>query len=130
MLFDIINIGGRPRKGRCVMMTQNHLPIPSFLLRHGDVKPATYVKRKKRTRKFKLKPPSHLGKTWTDRLKRSSFVDMHFTSEHPQISGRHLMWAFEGRRWVHLCSARGTVRFKMKRADFERIKISTVMGAA
>jgi|11_taG_2_1085331.scaffolds.fasta_scaffold19138_2 hypothetical protein len=107
------------------------LQIPSFLLRKGDVKKqTTFVQRKKRKRKSQPKPPTHLGKAWEARLKRSDLVALHFTQEHPQISGRHLMWAFEGRRWVHVCSSRGTVRFKMKRADFHRIKVSTIKEAA
>jgi hypothetical protein len=107
------------------------LQIPSFLLRKGDVKKqTTFVQRKKRKRKSQPKPPTHLGKAWEARLKRSDLVALHFTQEHPQISGRHLMWAFEGRRWVYLCSSRGTIRFRLKRAVFEQIKIATVREAA
>lgn len=36
MLFDIINKGGRPRKGRCVMMIPSK-PIREWLKRHKDI---------------------------------------------------------------------------------------------
>ena len=100
--------------------TINH---PSFLIREGGAatKVVTPVRRKRR-KKFKLVPPKHLGKTWDERFKKSSFVRMHFVNEHPQLSGVHCVWSFVGHKWVHISTARGTVRFKMKRADYERMK--------
>lgn len=96
---------------------------PEFLLRTGSVAPfkMTPVRRKRR-KKFKLVPPKHLGKTWAARFKTAQFVRMHFNNEHPQLSGVHCMWVSAGRKWVHLSTARGSVRFKMKRADYERMK--------
>ena len=101
------------------MQKLNH---PEFLIRNSGVKPVKMptVRRKRRT-KFKLTPPQ-LGKTWDMRFKKSQFVRMHFNNEHPQLSGVHCMWVFVGHKWVHLSTARGTVRFKMKRADYERMK--------
>lgn len=106
------------------------LQIPSFLMRQGDPKVKLTQTKRRRARRGKIKPPTHLGKAWSERLSRSSLVQMHFTNEHPQISGQHLMWAFVGRRWVYLCSSRGTIRFRLKRAVFEQIKIATVREAA
>ena len=100
--------------------TINH---PDFLIRGGSVAPVKVkpARRKRRT-KFKLVPPKQLGKTWDARFKKSQFVRMHFNNEHPQLSGVHCMWAFVGHKWVHLSTSRGSVRFKMKRADYERMK--------
>jgi hypothetical protein len=100
--------------------TINH---PDFLIRGGSVAPVKVkpARRKRRT-KFKLVPPKQLGKTWDARFKKSQFVRMHFNNEHSQLSGVHCMWAFVGHKWVHLSTARGSVRFKMKRADYERMK--------
>lgn len=99
--------------------TINH---PDFLIRKGSVAPVKLTPaRRKRRKKFKVVPPK-LGKTWDARFKKAQFVQMHFTYEHPQLSGKHCMWAFVGHKWVHLSTARGTVRFKMKRADYERMK--------
>lgn len=102
------------------METINH---PEFLIRRGSVAPVKLSPaRRKRRKKFKLVPPNHLGKTWAARFKSAVYVRMHFNNEHSQLSGVHCMWAFVGRKWVHLSTARGTVRFKMKRADYERMK--------
>lgn len=104
---------------------KNHETInhPSFLIRQrtGVASKLSPIRRKRRT-KFKVVPPKHLGKTWDDRFKKSDFVRMHFNNEHPQLSGVHCMWAFVGHKWVHLSTARGSVRFKMKRADYDRMK--------
>ena len=105
------------------------LNIPKFLLRPYG-KSASVTRIKKRRSKYKAIPPKDLGKSWNERLKRSELTKLHFTNEYPQISGCHLMWSFVGRKWVYLCSAHGSLRFRIKREVFDKIKIATIKEAA